>query len=201
MKFTVNPFFWQRHTLKKHLHIRRCEHPDCQEEGIYRAPRHDRTQDIKNDANWHWLCLDHVRAYNAVWDFYKNMSEEEIHASRRRDIVWERISWPLGDTNGYAATKPFLKSERFVNGAKDPFGLFGDPYYGEKENDRIFTVQELEAIALLGLSVDYNQDDLQKNYRTLVKTYHPDLNGGSSEAEDRVKSINIAYKLLKNKQD
>jgi DnaJ-domain-containing protein 1 len=200
MKFTVNPFFWQRQALKKHPDIRRCDYQDCQEEGTYRAPRHDRKQDIKNNSNWHWLCLDHVRTYNSSWNFYKNMSEDEINASRRRDAVWERVSWPLGDINARAASKPFLRSEPFTYNRKDPFGFFGDPYDGHWD-DRVFTAQERAAIALLGLSLNYSQDDLHKAYRGLVKIHHPDLNGGSADAENKIKSINVAYELLKNKQE
>ena len=203
MKFHVNPFFWQRQALKKHPNIKRCEHDACAEEGTYRAPRHDRKQDIKNDGNWHWLCLDHVREYNAAWDFYKNMSEDEIIASRRRGIAWDRPSWPMGSWQARASTKSFFHSEAFVNGNKDPFGLFDETILYDDVNGfgRNFNATEMSAIRLFGLSLDFTQNELQKAYRALVKRYHPDVNGGSAEAEDRIKSINVSYELLKTRQE
>ncbi|MES2252493.1 MAG: DnaJ domain-containing protein [Pseudomonadota bacterium] len=199
MKFQVNPFFWQRQALKKHPTIKRCEYKSCAEEGTYRAPRHDRPHDIKNDSNWHWLCLDHVRDYNAAWDFYKDMSEEEILASRRRGIAWDRPSWPVGDWQTRATTKPFLRSDHFINAKRDPFGLFDEEKMNAYENgfSCAFTTPEIEAIALFGLTLAFTQEELQKAYRALVKRHHPDVNGGSVEAEDRIKSINVSYELLK----
>lgn len=202
MKFQVNPFFWQRQALKKHPTIKRCEHKGCVEEGTYRAPRHDRKQDVKNDANWHWLCLDHVREYNAAWDYYKNMSEEEIFASRKRGMAWDRSSWPMGSWQASAGTKPFLRSEAFVNGHKDPFGLFDDPTCdGINGPRKPYTTQQIDALKLFGLTPDFTQDELQKAYRALVKEHHPDVNGGCLAAEDRIKSINVSYELLRIRQE
>ncbi len=216
MKFRVNPFFWQRQTLEKHPNVKKCQFPDCEQDGDYRAPRHDRIHDIKNNANWHWFCLDHVRSYNASWNFYKHMTEEEILKSQRRGLVWDRESWPIGAMPKGASARPFFNDSSFSSkrnnsfrGASsggdpfrgDPFGLFDDyPHYQDPNSDRIFTTQEIEAITLLGLSKNYSQSDLQTAYRSLVKKHHPDLNGGCTEAENRIKTINIAYELLKNKQ-
>jgi DnaJ-domain-containing protein 1 len=202
MKFQVNPFFWQRQALKKHPTIKRCEHEGCTEEGTYRAPRHDCKHDIKNNANWHWLCLNHVREYNATWDFYKNMSEDEIIASRRRDIAWDRPSWPMGSWQAQAGTKPFLRSEAFVNGHKDPFGLFDDVGYDDLNRQGFnFTPQQIEALKLFGLTSAFTQSELQKAYRALVKEHHPDVNGGCVHAEARIKSINVSYELLRIRQE
>jgi len=37
---------------------------------------------------------------------------------------------------------------------------------------------------------------LKVRYKKLVKQHHPDKNGGSAEAETRMKIINGAYQLL-----
>lgn len=202
MKFQVNPFFWQRQTLKKHPTIKKCDQKGCEEEGTYRAPRHTGQQDIKNNANWYWFCLNHVREYNAAWDFYKDMSEEQIIASRRRDITWDRPSWPMGSWQANAGTKPFLRSEAFINGHKDPFGLFDHMGHGDfTRHDFNFTTEQIEALKLFGLTADFTQDELQKAYRALVKEHHPDVNGGCAQAEARIKSINVSYELLRIRQE
>ena len=45
---------------------RPCDYPGCPCAGEYRAPKSRTTL----NEYW-WYCLEHVRAYNATWDFYK----------------------------------------------------------------------------------------------------------------------------------
>lgn len=53
---------------------------------------------------------------------------------------------------------------------------------------------------VLGLSPGASDDEIKAAYRKLAKKYHPDLNGGSAEAEAKMKEVNEAYTLLiKNK--
>ena len=65
--------------------------PGCGAPGEYRAPK----SRCQLNEYW-WFCLDHVRAYNAAWDFYKGMTPGEIEAQLRADTSWQRPSWPLG---------------------------------------------------------------------------------------------------------
>ena len=39
-------------------------------------------------------------------------------------------------------------------------------------------------------------DEIKAAYRRLAKKYHPDLNGGSAEAEAKMKEVNEAYSIL-----
>ena len=41
-------------------------------------------------------------------------------------------------------------------------------------------------------------DEVKSAYRQLVRQYHPDVNPGNPEAEDRFKAINAAYDVLKD---
>jgi molecular chaperone DnaJ len=52
------------------------------------------------------------------------------------------------------------------------------------------------------LGVDKNADDdsIKKAYRTLAKKYHPDMNPGDSEAEQKFKEVNEAYSILSDKE-
>ncbi len=53
--------------------VRLCDHPECGAAGDFRAPRSPR------DLGHHyWFCLEHVRAYNASWNYFEGMSQEEI---------------------------------------------------------------------------------------------------------------------------
>ena len=48
------------------------------------------------------------------------------------------------------------------------------------------------------LGVDKNADDatLKKAYRALAKKYHPDMNPGDKEAEQKFKEASEAYAVL-----
>lgn len=50
--------------------------------------------------------------------------------------------------------------------------------------------------AVLGISRDASQDDIKKAYRKLAKKYHPDLNPGNTDAEQKFKDISQAYDIL-----
>ena len=47
-----------------------CDHPDCRETGQYRAPRS--RQELHR---FYWFCLEHVREYNAAWNYYADMDD------------------------------------------------------------------------------------------------------------------------------
>ena len=53
---------------------------------------------------------------------------------------------------------------------------------------------------ILGVKRDASADDLKKAFRHLARKYHPDLNKGSKEAEEKFKEINEAYQVLGDPQ-
>ncbi len=50
--------------------------------------------------------------------------------------------------------------------------------------------------AILGVSRDADPKEIRSAYRKLARQYHPDVNPGDSEAEERFKEINEAYEVL-----
>ena len=53
---------------------------------------------------------------------------------------------------------------------------------------------------ILGVKRDASPDNLKKAFRHLARKYHPDLNKGSKEAEEKFKEINEAYQVLSDPQ-
>jgi DnaJ-class molecular chaperone len=49
---------------------------------------------------------------------------------------------------------------------------------------------------VLGVSKNASQDEIKKAYRKQAKQYHPDLNPGNKEAEQKFKDISQAYDIL-----
>ena len=164
---------------------RLCDFPGCQEPGAYRAPK---SRDTLNDY-W-WFCLDHVRAYNATWDFYKGMSPGQIEAMVRADTQWQRPTWPLGRLGGQ-----FLNEDAL----RDPLEAFAAGHRRQAERQRSAAPSELrEPLHTLGLEWPVSLDTVKSRYKELAKRHHPDANGGDRTSEERLKTINLAYAAVRS---
>lgn len=50
--------------------------------------------------------------------------------------------------------------------------------------------------SILGVGKDSTPEEIKKAFRKLARQYHPDLNPGNKQAEERFKDINEAYEVL-----
>ncbi len=162
---------------------RTCDHPDCAEAGLHRAPvGRDRP------GAYFWFCLEHVRAYNRSWDWFAGMSEAEIEAQRRRDQTWGRPTWSFA---GSAGDRQF----------DDPFDLFAEERaetrHRREQRRRHARTEEEKALAELDLTAPVTLAEIKIRYKFLAKQLHPDANGGDAATEDRLKAVNRAYTTLK----
>ncbi len=166
---------------------RGCDMPGCPEAGEYRAPK-SRTR--LND--YHWFCLDHVRAYNADWDFYKGMSPAEVEAQLRADTSWQRPTWPIG-RGGYTAWDD--------DALRDPLHVLaaGRANASRRPDPQQPPSELREPLATLGLAWPVTLDVVKSRYKELAKRHHPDANGGSRDAEERLKTINLAYAAVRSR--
>lgn len=164
---------------------RGCDHPGCAELGGYRAPR---GRD-KLDEHY-WFCLEHVREYNAAWDYFRGMSEADIERHRRADTVGNRPTWPLGSrTGGYRFDQESMRRAFRAYFGGDDEAPKAAPARPRTETD--------EALATLELSEGCTLATIKARYKELVKRHHPDANGGDKAAEEKLKTINQAYGVLK----
>jgi hypothetical protein len=160
--------------------------PGCSAPGEYRAPK---SRHALHDY-W-WYCLEHVRGYNAAWDFYKGMSPGEIEAHLRADTAWQRPSWPLGRLGSVPIDEDLLR---------DPLSGFSSPRASERRRPNVEPPTEMrEPLATLGLSWPITMDALKTRYKELAKRHHPDANNGDRAAEERLKTINGAYAALRGR--
>ena len=56
-----------------------------------------------------------------------------------------------------------------------------------------------EPLATLGLTWPVTLDAVKLRYKELAKRHHPDANGGDRAAEERLKTINLAYAALRGR--
>ncbi len=52
----------------------------------------------------------------------------------------------------------------------------------------------------LGVSQNASQQEIRKSFRALAKKYHPDVNPGNPEAEEKFREINEAYEILSDER-
>lgn len=171
----------------------RCAWKGCTERGTFPAPKD------RHLTERYMFCLDHVRAYNAQWDFHRGLTTAELEVELRGTSTWDRPTWKLG-TLGGGRRRTWTGKFR-VN---DPLDLGADTDFeaGREERKRHRppvqgNSEEARALKLMGLAMPLTLDALRRRYKALVKKHHPDANGGSAEAETRMKHINAAYQTLR----
>ncbi len=164
--------------------------PGCDAMGDYRAPK-----SRSHLREYWWFCLEHVRAYNAAWDYYRGMNPAQIEAELRRDTAWQRPSWPLGRLGSAVWEQEMLRDPLHILAAGRLRRNLGDP----GGHPRQAPAELREPLATLGLSWPVTLDTLKSRYKELAKANHPDANGGDRAAEERLKVINLAYAALRSR--
>jgi hypothetical protein len=169
--------------------MRPCDHPGCLGGGDFRAPK------SRLDLyDYHWFCLEHVRAYNSAWNYYAGMSDAEIEAEIRHDTVWQRPSWRLGDRHGPGYAERMRDPLGVFSGGPEGAGRNGD--HGRDPVRRALSARE-QALAVFEIEPPFTLVRLKARYKVLVKLHHPDAHGGDKAAEEKLKIINQAYATLK----
>lgn len=170
--------------------VRVCDHRDCADTGEFRAPKS--RSDLRN---YLWFCLAHVREYNRAWNYFQGMSQGEIEAYQHSSNTWHRPTWVMG-VNGARDPTDFT-----FDNLQDDLGLFpGASRTGGAERTKTAppgaSPPIRKALAVLELTAMASAPEVKLRYKEMAKRFHPDLNGGSKSAEERLKTINVAYSFL-----
>lgn len=172
---------------------RTCAAPGCEEAGEFRAPG-DRSAGFDGPGDYRWLCLDHVRAFNAGYDYFEGMSPEKIVEAQSPIHGWERSTRAFNPTAGID-TVP-----RWADFA-DPLEAISQRARmrrpAERRDGRPVAPDERRALDVLRLPLDADRKALRSRYSELVRRYHPDRNGGDRRHEARLQEVVEAYQLLK----
>lgn len=173
----------------------------CEEAGEFRAPlsRRERLDAGDRPPYWRWLCLDHVREFNATYNFFAGMSAEEIQAAQRPMAGWERETRAF--SSNAAAPPP-----RWADFA-DPLDAIGAGFrkrmdemraeQGLRQDGRPLSSEDRKAMRTLDLPLDADRTHLRNRYAELVRRYHPDRNGGDRSHEKALQDVIAAYTHLR----
>lgn len=173
-------------------------HPGCGAAGEFRAPG-ERPAGFDGPGEWRWLCLDHVREFNAGFDWFTGMTAEEIYAAQAPGAGWRTESPSFRATAGVADLPRWADFD-------DPLDAIAARAAGIKQRARReaevaasgrFSREEAAALEAMGLSAQVDRRALRRRYSELVRRYHPDRNGGDRSAEGRLAAVVQAYQLLR----
>ena len=172
---------------------RPCDAPACPEPGEFRAPGL-RSNSSDGPGDYRWYCLDHVRQFNAGYNWFAGMSPEEILAAQHPVHGWER------QTRAFSATAGIDAAPRWAD-FDDPLEAIGARARArqpaQRGDGRIVSLEERRALAALGLPLDADRRALRMRYADLVRALHPDRNGGDRSHETRLQAVVEAYQLLR----
>ena len=167
--------------------IKQCDEKGCNEEGNFIAPK------SPNSGEKYFFCLKHIKIYNKRWNFFAGKSQAEIYNFQKNDFFEGKPTFPFSDG---MKSKIRFEFNYFVDKEKLKFSEKRKKF--EKVNKLIFNAEVESSLRLMKLNKDFNEDDLKKVYKQLVKKFHPDVKNNIKNKEKIIKKINNAYKLLFN---
>ncbi len=179
---------------------RPCAVPNCRDPGEFRAPNpYGRAPSPNGPGDYLWFCLDHVRKFNAEYDWFSGMTQDEI-ANAQSPLH----TWP-SETRAFNANSSVDMPPKWAD-FYDPLDAINARFKGRVEEARpamtaggqILTAEERRALKILGLNNDADPRAIRKAYSALVRKYHPDKNGGDRGFEKKLQAVVEAYQLLKS---
>ncbi len=170
-----------------------CAEQGCEAPGEFRAPYRDAVRAGRDGPGpVRWLCLDHVRAFNAGYNFFAGMSAEEINMAQRPYAGWER------ESRGFGAGGD--RGPRWAD-FSDPLDAISAHFRRtpapERPDGKPLSGRDRESLGVLGLEADADRRALRRRYSELVRRYHPDRNGGDRANEADLQRVIAAYQQLK----
>jgi len=172
---------------------RRCAAPGCAAPGEFRAPGAVRPS-FDGPGDWRWLCLEHVREFNAGYDWFDGMTADEILAAQSPIAGWERETRAFRPDGGGVPRWADFDDPLDAIGARA--SEIRRRAAGWQDMAR-FTSREREALGVMGLGPQTDRHELRKRYSVLVRRYHPDRNGGDRSHEALLQRVVEAYQLLR----
>jgi hypothetical protein len=173
-----------------------CERSGCQAGGLYRAPKG------RGQEGQYWrFCLDHVREYNASYNYFAGMSDDAVAAYQKDAVIGHRPTWSMG-VNAAARSGPAPDAPAREWEYLDPLGVLRGEGVGQARRTPEpprprYSAPVRRALDVLGLDEAASAAAIKAQYKALVKRFHPDAHGGDRSFEERLRDIITAHDTLK----
>jgi curved DNA-binding protein CbpA len=178
----------------------RCQWKGCKEAGDHKAPR-----GRGKDGQYYLFCLEHVRQYNAAYNYFDGMNDSEVQDFQRDAMTGHRPTWKVG-VNAKAPSSPSATAEAAHAAGigvrtMDPHAFFARRAKAAREQPaesrRQLKPLEKKSLHALNLPAEASRIEIKARFKELVKIYHPDTNGGDARSGDKLREIIQAYNYLK----
>ena len=161
-----------------------CDWENCDQPGSYKAP-----VEKDNSKKYRLLCLEHIKLFNKKWNYFSDMSDQQIEYFVKSDLIWHKT------------TKSFGSSENFFNilwnnALDDKLNIFKSSNFRDFKKTKV-SQQDKDALEVMNLNQEVKWEQIQAKFKELVKKYHPDKNQGNKKFEEKLKKITLAYSQLK----
>jgi hypothetical protein len=189
--------------LKREAPSSPCEWKGCGKPGGHKAPK-----GRGRDGEYYVFCVDHVRQYNASYNYFDGMSDSEVEDFRKDALTGHRPTRPLGANA--AASNATARGDHINAGPdpsqtadrlRDPHAFFAQRARAAREEakmaQRKLKPLEKKSLDALNLTAAAGKDEIKARYKELVKQHHPDANGGDPRSADKLREIIQAYNFLK----
>jgi len=167
-----------------------CQWRGCTANGLHRAPK-----GRGREGQYYLFCLDHVRAFNASYNYFEGMSNADVEAYQKDSVTGHRPTWRVG-AGGWGQTD---RARRYDPNFQDRLDLLSGGRTGEAGATprRALKPLELKSLEALNLTAAASRGEIKARFHELVKRHHPDVNGGDNRSEDKLREIIQAYNYLK----
>ncbi len=141
------------------------------------------------EGEYFCFCLDHVREYNATYNYFNGMSDEAVLRYQKDALTGHRPTWKMGAD----------RQDPGDGGMGDPFHMKGtNRAHRPSARTPRHGVVARKALHVLGLDDEAGTAEIKARYKDLVKRLHPDANSGDRSNEDRLREIINAYNVLRS---
>ena len=162
--------------------------------GEFRAPDPASEQaNFNGPGRYRWLCFDHVREFNASYNFFTGMSREEIEDAQTPFAGWatETRAFTAGGVDRPPRWSDF----------HDPLDAISARFKArilkERADGKHLSPEDRGALKILSLDENADRRALRLRYSELVRKFHPDRNGGDRAHEKSLQAAVEAYQILK----
>jgi DnaJ-class molecular chaperone len=119
------------------------------------------------------------------------MNDKQIFSFLKSDMIWHKPTQSFGSSDNFFKVL-------WNNALKDDFDKSKSKRQFDHMNQFKFDNNDIKAFDILGVSIGMEWTKIQDKFKTLVKKFHPDINLGNKNYEEKLKLITLAYTQLKN---